>query len=143
MANKVIDAIAQSLEKIEEERQQEIQSLRTLVQKQNEEITSLREMLVRHIGKPETYKVAGIWDPNEYISSSDERLWGESGLFCSQWAFQYAVRELGCPFVAASGCKRKRLCKASTLEKWLNNNDVRKLLDQTIKMRKKRKDGTI
>ena len=88
MANDFISTIAQSLGKLDEERQQEFQNLKKQVQKQHEEISSLRDTLVKLIGRQETHhKVAGIWDPDEYILSTDKRLWGESGLFRSRWAF--------------------------------------------------------
>lgn len=135
MANDYLFSIAHTIEKIEHERELEILSLKNEIQKQKEEISTIKEILANHIDKPSTYKIANIWSPDEYIQSHDKRLWGESGLFRSQWTFQYAVRNLGCPFVVVKGYKRKRICKASDLEKWLFNPEVRDFLVKTEKMR--------
>lgn len=131
-----LSSIALAIEKMEHERELEILNLKNEIQKQKEEISTIKEILANHIEKPSSYRFANIWSPNEYIQSHDKRLWGESGLFRSQWTFQYAVRNLGCPFVAVKGYKRKRVCKASDLEKWLSNPEMREILAKTENMRK-------
>jgi len=137
MANEIFSGLAQILNKIDE-LEQDSKRYRRELQEQREEISSLRDLISLQKIKY-TSKVANIWNPDEYISSNDKRLWGESKLFRSQWALQYAIRELGCPFAPSKGCKRKRVCKASTLEEWINNPDVRDIMEKTKKMRANQK----
>lgn len=121
-----------------DELEQESKRFKRLLHEQEEKISSLTEQVMVDNPKP-TGKVANIWWSDEYIRSNDERLWKESKLFRSQWALQYAIRELGCPFVSSKGCTRKRVCKASVLEEWINNPDVRLIMEKTKKMRDKQK----
>lgn len=137
MPNDLFSGLAQMLNRLDE-LEQESKRFKRLLHKQEEKISSLTEQVMVDKPKP-TGKVANIWWPDEYIRSNDERLWKESKLFRSQWALQYAIRELGCPFVSSKGCTRKRVCKASVLEEWINNPDVRLIMEKTKKMRNKQK----
>lgn len=137
MPNDIFSGLAQMFDRINE-LEQESKRFRRALQAQDEKILSLTEQLKteksKHIGM-----VANIWHRDEYIRSNDERLWKEIKLFRSQWALQYAIRELGCPFVSSKGCTRKRVCKASVLEEWINNPDVRLIMEKTKKMHENRK----
>ncbi len=137
MPNDIFSGLAQMFDRINE-LEQETKRFRRALQAQDEKILSLTEQLKTEKNK-HTGMVANIWHRDEYIRSNDERLWKESKLFRSQWALQYAIRELGCPFVSSKGCTRKRVCKASVLEEWINNPDVRLIMEKTKKMRDKQK----
>lgn len=135
--NNVFTPVADMLEKMAKEQKLEIARLKLELQNQKLEISSLKEQLATLTSKPNVYKFANTWYPNEIIQSNNSDLWGKSGLFKSQWSLQYAIRHLGCPFVAVEGFTRKRVCKASDLEAWFSNPDVRAILEKTEKMRKK------
>lgn len=136
MPNDLFSGLAQMLNRLDE-LEQESKRFKRLLHEQEEKISSLTEQVMVDKPKP-TGKVANIWWPDEYIRSNDERLWKESKLFRSQWALQYAIRELGCPFVSSKGCTRKRVCKASVLEEWINNPDVRLIMEKTKKIHENR-----